>query len=379
MANRKSLLDSFMKNNITFFTGVPDSLLSDFSKELEEKNDEIKHIIAPNEGNALSIATGSFIANKQINVVYLQNSGLGNIINPFLSLAHKEVWSIPLFFVIGWRGRPNEKDEPQHMAQGKITINLLKNLKIKYEVVKDNQNYYDIIKNLKDYALDHKAPVAIVFSNKYNSPYKNTSNSLTKNKNIISRIRAIEELLKHTKKNDIIISTTGKTSRELYLLRKRKNIIANDLYVIGGMGHASSIALGIMENIYNRRIFLLDGDGAMLMHMGILSLLGTQKKNILFHILLNNKCHDSVGGQPTSIQNIDLRTLSKAFKYKNYVELRNLKSINTFFNQKKMKRCSSFINIKIAKGSEPKLPRPKELPKLNLIAFEKVITNKDII
>ena len=193
----------------------------------------------------------------------------------------------------------------------------------------------------------------------------------------MKRIEAIEEILKHTKKNDIIIATTGKTARELYLLRQRKSLISNDLYVVGGMGHASSIGLGIMENIVNRRIFLLDGDGAMLMHMGILSLLGAQKNNTFFHLLLNNSCHDSVGGQPTSIINIDMKYLSKAFKYKSYAELKTKRSINSYFLKFKNKKVSHLLNIKISKGSEINLPRPKECPKMNLNAFRKVVNYKD--
>ena len=133
--------------------------MSDFSKELEYKNNKIKHVITPNEGNALALASGAFIANKKINVVYLQNSGLGNLINPFLSLVHKNIWNIPLFLVIGWRGNPYEKDEPQHIPQGKITINLLKSLKIKYEIVSENENQFKTIKNLKDYALKSNTPL----------------------------------------------------------------------------------------------------------------------------------------------------------------------------------------------------------------------------
>ena len=373
----KSLLDNFIKNKIDFFTGVPDSLLSDFSKELEYKNNKIKHVITPNEGNALALASGAFIANKKINVVYLQNSGLGNIINPFLSLVHKNIWNIPLFLVIGWRGNPHNKDEPQHIPQGKITIKLLKSLKVKYEIVSENENQFKTIKNLKDYALKNNTPVALIFTKKYTSPHKNLSIKSKSNNNAMKRIEAIEEILKHTKKNDIIIATTGKTARELYLLRQRKSLISNDLYVVGGMGHASSIGLGIMENIVNRRIFLLDGDGAMLMHMGILSLLGAQKNNTFFHLLLNNSCHDSVGGQPTSIINIDMKYLSKAFKYKSYAELKTKRSINSYFLKFKNKKVSHLLNIKISKGSEINLPRPKECPKMNLNAFRKVVNYKD--
>ena len=379
MFEKKSLLDSFTNNDITFFSGVPDSLLSDFSKELNAKKAKVKHIISPNEGNALSIAIGAFITNNKINVVYLQNSGLGNLINPYLSLAHRDVWSIPLFFVIGWRGSHYGKDEPQHIPQGEITIKLLKFLKIRFEIVSDNTDLDDKVKKLKQYAVNNNSAVALIFYKKYISPYKKLLDFNTTKKQKISRIDAIRTLLNHTSKNDIIISTTGKTSRELYLLRKRKEVNVKSLYVVGGMGHASSIALGIMENIKNRKIFLLDGDGAILMHMGVLSLLGRQKNNIFFHILLNNESHDSVGGQPTSIQNINMKLLSDAFNYDSFVELKSLNSINTYFTKSNKIKFSNLLNIKISSGSEPNLPRPNKHPSLNFKEFKKIVAGRNKI
>ena len=199
MQNKKKLFDSFYSNNIKNFVGVPDSLLSNFSKELEFNKNRISHIIAPNEGSALSIAIGSYMTSNNLGVVYLQNSGLGNIINPFLSLAHKKVWSVPIFFVIGWRGYPKIKDEPQHISQGAVTTELLDALKIKYLIAKENDNYEKIIEKLKNYALKNSSSVAILFPKKYVG--FDARSSLANKDNIkMTRFRAIKAIIDTTKK-----------------------------------------------------------------------------------------------------------------------------------------------------------------------------------
>ena len=191
----------------------------------------------------------------------------------------------------------------------------------------------------------------------------------------MSRFDAISSVLSNIKKEDILIATTGKTARELYLLKKKQNQLQSDLLVVGGMGHASAIALGALEVCNNRRIILLDGDGALLMHMGILSLLGKQKNNIFIHVLLNNEVHDSVGGQKTAISNVNLRLLSKAVKYNFFKNLSTKQEINGYFKSIKKENSSHFLNIKIKVGSETSLPRPEEIPSKNFQLFQKKILN----
>ncbi len=357
---------------IEFFSGVPDSLLADFSKELELNSKNVTHLISPNEGSAVASAIGYYAATNKIPLVYMQNSGLGNAINPLVSLASKKVWSIPMLLVIGWRGSQGSIDEPQHLQQGKITRDLLKLLEIPYTVFNDKNNINSIEKLIEN-VKKNKSPGALLFRSKYHSPYKNLKNFFNKDNNGISRIEAINTTLKYVKSDDILIATTGKTSRELYLLQKKSKKDHSDLFVVGGMGHASSIALGVLKKSKNKRVFLLDGDGALIMHMGIMSLLGKEKNNKFIHILLNNRVHDSVGGQPSSITNIDIEALSKAFKYKKYKKINTIKTLSKYFEKLDKKNISHFLNLNINIGSTTSLPRPKDPPIINFQLFKNKI------
>ena len=369
MKNRNvSLYDILFDQGIKFFSGVPDSLLSEFSKELEYNNKFITHLLCPNEGSAIGSAIGYYAAKKKIPAVYMQNSGLGNAINPIVSLASKKVWSIPMILIIGWRGSYGIKDEPQHKQQGQVTEKLLKLLGIEYQIYKDFNDPIAIHKLIM-IAKKNNAPVALLLKKKYSSPTLGKKVSIIKDIKL-SRFNAIKTIKKSLNDNDILISTTGKTSRELFLLQQKKIKNSSDLFVVGGMGHASAIALGILNSCLNKRIVLLDGDGALLMHMGILSLLGKQNKNTFIHILLNNKVHDSVGGQPTSINNVDIKFLVKSMKYKFYKHLKTEISLFNYLKKIGHQRSSHFINIDINAGSVSSLPRPTEPPKKNFQHFQ---------
>ena len=259
------------------------------------------------------------------------------------------------------------------MSQGAATIKLLRLLNIKFVVVKKNIDYVKKIKELKSFAVKNNNSVALLFPDKYVSTNIVPKISLKKNKRNLTRLKVLETILANTKKRDLIIATTGKTSRELYYLRDKNKVEFDDLYVVGGMGHASSIVLGMAETLKNKKIFLLDGDGALLMHMGILSLVKRNRNNLLVHILLNNECHDSVGGQPSTISNVNLSHLSKAFHYDNYLKIKSLKKLIDFLRNVKNKKSNNFINIEICKGSKPNLPRPKDKPHINLKTFQEKI------
>tara|TARA_X000000950_G_scaffold167153_1_gene204113 strand:- start:2601 stop:3740 length:1140 start_codon:yes stop_codon:yes gene_type:complete len=370
----KSLYEIFIAQGINFFVGVPDSLLAQFSSELEVNSNKIRHIVCPNEGNAIAAAIGYYAATKNSAVVYMQNSGLGNAVNPLVSLAHKKVWNVPIVLLIGWRGNIKLKDEPQHLHQGKITKNLLNLLGIKYQVYNEKNSEY-IIKDLIKKANQSSSPKALLFKEKYISPNLKLIKTKPKNKNRMLRINVINTILEHKKEKDVLIATTGKTARELYLMQREKKIEHSDLFVVGGMGHASSIALGLLQTCANKKIFLLDGDGAFLMHMGILSLIGNQRKNIFIHILLNNEVHDSVGGQATAITNIDLKLLSKSMKYNFFKNINTNDELSKYLNTVKKKNYSYFLNVKIKPGSVSPLPRPKEIPFKNFKTFQKKILN----
>ena len=295
-------------------------------------------------------------------MVYLQNSGLGNTINPILSLSDKKVYSLPMLIMVGWRGQPGIKDEPQHISQGSCTISLIKSLKKKYKILNGNFKS-DLLKtnSALKIAKKNQEPVFLIVK-------KNTFEKIIEPKkdqsNLISREEAIDLITSVFKKNIKIISSTGMISRELYEIRKKQNDKSfNDFLTVGSMGHASQIALGISLNS-KKKIICLDGDGAFLMHMGGVSTIGDLKIKNYLHIVLNNFSHDSVGGQPTSAKTTSLSNIAKACGYKNIIgplksKTQIIKKLNYML---KKKTGPSFVEILVKKGFRKNLGRPKEKP-----------------
>jgi phosphonopyruvate decarboxylase len=362
MIEVNALFNLLRKNKINFFTGVPDSVLKSFIYILESKKKKIKHIIAANEGNAVALAAGNYLSTKKPALVYMQNSGLGNAINPLISICHSKVYSIPLILMIGWRGAPKEKDEPQHQLKGKITPSLLKLLNIKFTVL---NNFKDLkkIKNLVNYSIRKKRPVAFLIK-KNILHLKNIFKNNDKPKNYLTREIVINKILKKINKNTKIISTTGYTSRELFQIRKNKKYKnGKDFYMVGGMGHSSMIALGYSLNTKNQ-VICLDGDGSLLMHMGSLISTGLKSKSNFKHILLNNGSHESVGDQKIDSFKVNFKNISKGFGYKNYYLAKNIlyfnKNLKYFLNSK----GPSFFEIYIKSETIKNLSRPKNLIKI---------------
>ena len=359
MLDPNILLDYLIKKKkINFFSGVPDSLLKNFLACLD-KNKKIKNIVCANEGGAISLNIGNYLATKKIGVTYLQNSGLGNAINPLISIADKDVYSIPLLMIIGWRGSPNSNDEPQHMAKGKITRSLLKELNIKYVILQTKKSFIKIDK-LINFSLKHKIPVAILVK-------KNTFTSeIIKIKkkefsNSILRSKFLEEFLKYINSRDKLISTTGYTSRELYKIRRDKNVkFGDDFYMVGGMGHSSSVTLGYSLAKKNKKVFCLDGDGSLLMHMGSLSTFAKYGKKNIKYILLNNNSHESVGGQPTNSENIDFNSFSKSLGFKSYMQISSVKNLNSNIKNFINKSGPNFLEVRIKSRNMENLGRPKK-------------------
>ena len=353
---------SFLKKKkIDFFSGVPDSILKSTSNFFDKKS-KYKHIIAANEGAAVSISIGNYLSTKKIPCVYLQNSGLGNAINPLISIAHKKVYSIPLLLVIGWRGSPGSIDEPQHIAKGKITKQILKLLGIKNCVLRQKKDFKKL-NNLINYSKKMKIPVACLIEKNILVTKKNYTKHLKKNRGLL-RNQFIKELLQCIDLKTKIISTTGYTSRELFQIRSlhalKKGI---DFYMVGGMGHSSMVSLGVSLRTKSQ-VICLDGDGSMLMHMGSVRTVGMFANNNFKHILLNNNAHESVGGQPTFAKNLNFQKLIFSLGYKNYYKLTKKKNLKVTLKKFLKSRGPSFLEILTKTGSIQPLSRPK---KFNII------------
>jgi len=358
MIHVKDLLRILLKNKISFYTGVPDSVL----KKLADSFDEIrnsKHFIAVNEGAAVSIGMGYHLSTKKIPCIYLQNSGLGNAINPLISIAHRKVYSIPMLLMIGWRGSPKKKDEPQHKAKGAITLNLLKLLNIDYCIARTKKDLSKFNKLIKSAKRNQKIVACLIEKDTLVSRKKKIRK--IKKKTSIFRSNFLPKLLKKIKKDSKIISTTGYTSRELMQIREEKKLFkGRDFYMVGGMGHASMVTFGY--SLYSKKqIICLDGDGSILMHLGSLRTFGHFGNPNLKHILLNNNSHESVGGQITTALSIDFKQLTKSIGYNNYYKVSNKDKIDTTLQNFLQSKGPSFLEVLISEGTTKNLKRPKNL------------------
>ncbi|MDC7234669.1 MAG: phosphonopyruvate decarboxylase [Spirochaetales bacterium] len=343
---------------VNFYAGVPDSLLKNFCARLSNTKAQNEHIIAANEGNALALAAGHTIASGKPACVYMQNSGLGNIVNPFLSLMDKAVYRLPVLFIIGWRGEPGVKDEPQHVTQGELTLPLLECMRIPYRVMDADSDYTAILQEAQE-ALNQDKPFALVvrkgsFSScKLETPLADISS--------LNREEAIGTILETLPEEYRFVSTTGKISRELYEHRDARGEVHNkDFLVVGSMGHTSQIALGALLARPDLPLCCLDGDGSVLMHMGSLAVNGSFQDLPLLHIMINNGSHDTVGGQPTVAGGVDWPALAQAAGYERCLSCDSRDSLqkvlNTVLDQK---GGMTFVELRVAKGSRDDLGRPK--------------------
>ncbi len=343
---------------VEFFTGVPDSLLKDFCLCIDENVSSHNHVITANEGNAVALGTGYYLSSKKLPLVYMQNSGLGNAINPLLSLCHQEVYSVPMLLVIGWRGEPESKDEPQHLKQGKIQNELLSVMDIPYQVMSsETDDIESMIYKCCKKAIDESKPVAIVIKKNTFDTYK--VDKIPNNKILASREVYLDFILQNIPDDSVVISTTGKTSREIFEIRYRTSGLHNkDFLNVGAMGHCSSIALGIAISKPNKKVFCIDGDGALIMHMGNLSTVGYQGPPNFNHILFNNSAHESVGGQETSANTINFQLLAKSNNYKNFSKISDYKQLKPQFFDFYNKPGPNFLELTIKQGAREDLGRP---------------------
>ncbi|MEY8339337.1 phosphonopyruvate decarboxylase [Lachnospiraceae bacterium 62-35] len=342
-----------------FYTGVPDSQLKALCNYLMNRFgiDPKHHVIAANEGNCTALAAGYHLATGKVPVVYMQNSGEGNIINPVVSLLNDKVYAIPIVFIIGWRGEPGLHDEPQHIYQGEVTMKLLKDMDIKTIAIDKNtteeevkgvmENFREVLAKGKDVAfVIRKGAISYDGKVKY------------VNDNTMVREEIIQHIVKVSGK-DPIVSTTGKASRELFETRVSNGQSHKyDFLTVGSMGHSSSIALGIAVNKPETKIWCVDGDGAVLMHMGSMAVLGANAPKNMVHIVINNGAHETVGGMPTVASKIDLAAIAKACGYPNVVCVDNFEDLDKELEVAKARNELSFVEVKCSIGARDNLGRP---------------------
>lgn len=361
--------DLLMKNGTDFFTGVPDSLLKNFCAYVTDNAPAEKHIISANEGSATALATGYHLATGKIPMIYMQNSGEGNMVNPLLSIADPDVYSIPMLIVIGWRGEPGVHDEPQHVKQGKVTCELLDAMKVPYEVLSENEADLPAqFEKAYSYIRENNAQYAFVIRKGTFDDYKLVNNIPVDGK--MSREEAIEKIMLSADESTAFVSTTGMASRELYELRDKHGMShEKDFLTVGGMGHASQIALSIAMQKKDRQVYCIDGDGASIMQMGGMATIGTRAPSNMIHFVLNNGAHDSVGGQPTVGRQIDLCAIAAGCGYENVLKVETPEELDAALNDSESKSKLTFVEVLVTKGARKDLGRPKSTPKENKIAL----------
>ena len=370
MLSPQSAFECLSENGICSFAGVPDSLLKDFCAYVSDHTDQSNHVITANEGNAIAIAAGKYLGSGALSLVYLQNSGLGNIVNPLLSLVDVEVYKIPVLIMIGWRGEPGVKDEPQHIKQGRVTPSLLDAMEIPwFEIGPDTENPLEILQKALDTIKQIQAPVALLIRKGTFESYKLQSERITDFS--LTREQAIQQILPLLPSDALIVSTTGMTSREVFEHRVATGEgHGRDFLTVGCMGHTSSIAYGLALVKTNRPIVCLDGDGSMLMHLGATAIQGASNLPNFLHILINNGAHDSVGGQPTVGLQIDLPKVASTCGYRHVRTTKSSDEISNHINALLASDVGpNLLEIKVKKGARSNLGRPTTTPLANRDAF----------
>ena len=337
--NANSFYETLKKNGVDLFCGVPDSLLKDFCACVTDNTSFEQNIITANEGNALALAAGHYLANPQS--------------------VDEEVYNIPVLLIIGWRGEPGIHDEPQHVKQGKLTLPLLRVMEVKYEIL-ENLSQVD---SAFDYMQKTNKPFAFVVKKGTFEPFAKQKNESYFNLSREDAIRCVVSLLKNT---DVVVSTTGMISRELY---ENRSSHEKDFLTVGSMGHASSIALGIALSKTERKVFCFDGDGAFLMHMGAVPVIASRHLTNFKHIMFNNEAHDSVGGQPTVMGSVNVADVVYGCGYKHVYQARTVDDITQIWSDFYASDGPSLLEIKVKPGARKDLGRPKEKPVENKKMF----------
>ncbi len=343
----------------SFYTGVPDSQLRALCDHLMDRYgiDPKHHVIGANEGNCVALAAGYHLATGKVPVVYMQNSGEGNIINPVASLLSDKVYQIPMIFIIGWRGEPGVHDEPQHIYQGQVTLKLLEDMDIQSVVIGKETTDEEAAQAMDRFRAAIAAGKDVAFVIRKGA-LTNDKKVRYANRYTLSREEAIRHIAEAAGE-DPVVSTTGKASRELFEIRESKGQSHQyDFLTVGSMGHSSSIALGIAVHKPKIRVWCIDGDGAVLMHMGALAVVGTEGPENMIHVVINNGAHETVGGMPTVAGKIDLTAVARACGYPYAVCVEDLAALDRELEAAKSRRALSLIEVRCAIGAREDLGRP---------------------
>ena len=361
MIDVKRFFDSLKDEGVSRFCGVPDSLLKNICAYISDNTTSSQHLITANEGSAVALAVGQFITTGQPSLVYMQNSGFGNAINPLLSLADAKVYGIPMLVLVGWRGEPGVKDEPQHIKQGEIMEGLLDACDLPTVIIDaETKSIEGVLRSAVALTITNNQPVVLLVKKGAFGPYKlkNTMSDIADS----SREDAIKMIVEASGVDDIFVSTTGMASRELFEIRvQNRQSHERDFLTVGSMGHANMIALGVAQNT-DRHVFCIDGDGASIMHLGNLTSTGQSGAKNLIHVLLNNAAHDSVGGQPTCADAIDIPLIAKACGYASVKSISKLDEIQHYIEQIKVQAGPHLLEVRVKKGSRSDLGRPTSSP-----------------
>jgi phosphonopyruvate decarboxylase len=367
--------DTLKANDIDFYAGVPDSLLKNLCAYITDHADDTHNIIAANEGGAMGLAAGYHLATGKIPVVYMQNSGEGNIINPLASLTDKDVYQIPVLLIIGWRGKPGVHDEPQHVKQGKVTLPLLETMGIPYQVLdKDEEQAAKQIQTAVDFMNNSREVYALVIEKDTFDTY--TLQHVVQNDLSLTREEAIQTVAAALDEKDVIVSTTGMISRELFEYRTAMHEgHERDFLTVGSMGHASQIALGVALEQPQRKVWCFDGDGASIMHLGSMAIVASKHPQNYIHVVFNNGAHDSVGGQPTVGLQINLPAVADAVGYHASYSVTTKEELTAILPIVKAENGPVLLQVCVKKGNRKDLGRPTTTPIENKEALMKFLKN----
>lgn len=365
----EAFVEAIKDLGITTIAGVPDSALQPFCNYLNMEEHGFAHYVPANEGAAVGLAIGSYLSTGKPACVYMQNSGIGNIVNPVTSLANQAVYDIPILFIVGWRGEPGKKDEPQHRFMGEITRSILDVLEIPNAVLSADMAEEEIeqIFRAAEQALSENKQYAIVVKR---DALKSDKKNAYENSYALCRETAISEIIKSVSPEDVIVSTTGKISREVY--EQCDTIVGHHkqaFLTVGGMGHAGMIAFGIAQQRRDRKVYCIEGDGAVLMHMGELAFLAKQGPENFVHICLNNDAHESVGGMPTGAVGKEFYKVAGECGYPYAVCVDNMEDLQKELKKLKERKLPAFLEVKVKLGARADLGRPKESAVENKMNF----------
>jgi phosphonopyruvate decarboxylase len=349
MIELKNLVELLKKEKFGPIMGVPCSVFKHFLNFIINKK-SFEHYACSSEGESLGLAAGFAMAGKYP-IIYMQNDGYGNVINPLSSL--QLMYELPALLMISWRGEPGKKDAPQHKLMGETLLGLLEIFDIPYAVVNKGNIESEIV-NAKKYMKKKQKPYALIFKKGTieNFEVKKEESKLN------NRYDYLEILKNCLNKYDIILGTTGFTGRELF-----QTVSCNSkFYMMGSMGCLSSMGLGLAKSYHKKTVYVLDGDGALLMKLGSLSTIGNYQPDNLIHICFDNNQYESTGGQKTTASTTNFVKLAEACNYKKAIMIDNTSHFEKIISKISLLEKPLFLHIKITSGTIENLKRPSFSP-----------------